>query len=196
MRDFIFKPRLDEKGDVDRTRLKKEIAGILGDRVVDGRARYLFSAEPLVGVAGEWFRLRMTGEGVVPGMVEIPLTECVNGDEVVLSAWIALDSNMFRIGEPRTSLAGRCREKLLRLCHSRFGAAMDTIVITVDSGIRVMSARSKGSNLTRPYGHVNVAGIVTDSARIREIQQGGIGEARAYGFGLVAAKPIPQGTTK
>lgn len=193
MRDFIFKPTLDEKGDVDRTRLKKEIAGVLGDRMVDGRASYLFSAEPLVDFAGEWYRLRTTHDRSVPGMREIPAAPVKNGERVTLSAWIAVDENVFRKGEGRDRLAGRCREWLAGVCEKKFGPSLDGMETEVSENIRIMSARSKGSVLKRPYGHVSVTGVVTDASGIEEILRNGIGNARAYGFGLVAIHPTTQG---
>lgn len=188
MRDFIFKPELDERGYVDRTRLKRELASFLGDRMVDGRARYLFSCEPLLSDVGQWFRLRVTeGEGV-PGMPEIPVTPCEDGIEVSLAAWVALDRSMFRAGEPEAALAIRCRERLQRMCVEKFGRALDISAIDIGARIRVMSAHSKGSKLTRPYGRISVSGIVRSRDEIEEIQRNGIGEARAYGFGLVASQ--------
>jgi hypothetical protein len=188
MRDFIFKPALDAKGDVDRTWLKKELAGLLGDRVVDGETRYVFSAEPLIAEAGAWYRLRISSDGPAPpGMREIPVAGIDEGDEAVFSAWVALGGDMFRPREPRGLLATRCRDKLLSYAATRFGEAMDVASVEVGKTIRVMSAESKGARLSRPYGRVTVAGVVRDREKIDRISMFGIGEAKAYGFGLVAA---------
>lgn len=187
MRDFIFKPQLDARGYVDRTRLKRELAGILGDRIVNGKPRYLFSSEPLVEKVGEWYRLRVM-EGTAPNMPEIPLEECKAGQSVVLGMWIALDRKVFRAGEPDAALAVRCRELLQAYCAGRFGAMLDISSVEIADRIRVMSAVSKGATLFRPYGHARISGIVRDPAAVLEIQRNGIGEARAYGFGLVASQ--------
>jgi len=192
MRDFIFKPELDAKGDVDRTRLKKELARMLGDRMADGKAKYLFSAEPLAAFAGEWFRLRTMVELPVVGMKEIPIAACTSGVATSLSAWVALESSMFKpAGDPRAvELAARCRNWLERLCRERFDGPLDLVSVDVAPDIRVMTATSRGSRLSRPYGHVRVEGVVRDESRIMEIQRSGIGEARAYGFGLVASRAM------
>jgi hypothetical protein len=188
MRDFIFKPEATGYNGVDRTLLKKNIAGILGDRMVDGKARYLFSAEPLMSEPGEWFRVRTADDAAIEGMKEIPIQGFKVGAAVTLSSWIAISGDTFQAGEPPALLATRSREKLRALCEGKFNDAMDIWEVDTSRAVRVMKAVSKGQRLCRPYSHVTVTGTVKNIELLHEIELNGLGYAKAYGFGLVVAR--------
>jgi hypothetical protein len=185
MRDFIFKPRLEANGHPDRTLLKKELAAVLGDRMVDGRTKYLFSREPLLPQSFEWFRVRVSDGVEAASMREVPLEGCEQDECVTLCAWVAMNNKTFRGKEP-LNVAG---ERHLRwIAEHKFSPLIDIMDIDIGN-IGVMSAVSKGMKLTRAYGHLSVHGTVKDAAGLSELMKLGVGESKAYGFGLVVRQP-------
>lgn len=189
MRDYLFKAG-NEAGDVDRTKLKKAIADHLGDRVVGDRTRYQFSAEPLADL-GPWFRLRLVDvelpETLLQSVREVPVLVPRNGDRVLLRAWAALDRNMFKSKSDGLTLAERCRRRLGLFSETlEQAAAIESFDVEQNIGVAEMC--SKGTKLARPFGRITALGVVREEGRLREFMAKGIGEARAYGFGLVAAR--------
>lgn len=192
MRDFIFKGQLNDAGYVDHTWAKKSVAGLLGDRVVDGKAAYLFSSEPLIDHQSGWFRLRVMNDNIPTDMKEIPVPAHDPGSRVLLHAWVALKGNNLKADEPRAILTAKCRHKLVENVKEHFGGVLGDLEVQTDPGIEVATAVTKGVKIHRPFGRVSISGVVENSAALIEIQKNGIGSAKAYGFGLVVSSIIKE----
>lgn len=191
MKDFIFKGALNGHGYVDRTWLKKELAGVFGDRFSDETgSRYLFSNEPLINSPCDWFRVRLIDNfdtsKLSKAFKEIPFPQVKAGESVTIKAWIALNDNVLRNKYPVALLNQVCRQKLIEIGKNGTLHAMTDVTVDAPDEIKITDAVSKGTKFHRVYGHISITGKVTDENAFLQLQRDGLGAAKAYGFGLVA----------
>ena len=179
--DYIL--RMTPVQDRDRMQLKSDVARVFGDRVVDNRARYLFSPDPALGHGSSFLRVRtLDGSPPRPGKsdllrrVEIPFPSL--GENIQAMVWISVRN--------RPNANGRDLDADVKR------AAMAVSSILQDARIDVMSrCYVGGTKGGKDVGFILRAGLVyargrlSDADKARHLATCGVGRNKAFGFGLL-----------